>query len=380
MKTIVQPINPPARVRNSLVHSLWRRCFVLLLLGLSFVLVPTARAVDPPPDGGYPNQNTAEGEDALFSLTTDGTNDTAVGFHALFNDTYGGYNTALGSTALSSNIIGYFNTAIGWGALASNLFNQNTAVGTSALSANLYGGGNTAIGWIALSGNTNGDDNTAVGVNALHNNTTGSNNIALGISAGTYLTTGSNNIDIAALGGSGESNTIRLGKYGVQNRTFIAGVSGSTVPAGVTVVVDSFGHMGTITSSARFKEEIKPMKEASEPILALQPVTFRYKKELDPNGIPQFGLVAEQVDKVNPDLVARDDQGKPYSVRYEAINAMLLNEFLKEHEKVSMLEETLNAERRSFEARQGRLEKQTAQQEIDIRKLESAVERLSATP
>ena len=132
---------------------------------------------------------------------------------------------------------------------------------------------------------------------------------------------------------AGESNTIRIGKTGVQKTTYITGIRGATVAGGVTVMVDGSGHLGTITSSARYKDAIKPMDKASEAILALQPVTFRYKHELDPEGIPQFGLVAEQVEKVNPDLVARDDQGKPYTVRYEAVNAMLLNEFLKEHRK-----------------------------------------------
>src|SRR5204863_6922557 len=134
-------------------------------------------------------------------------------------------------------------------------------------------------------------------------------------------------------GVAGESKTIRIGKSGKQTNTFIAGISGATVPTGVAVIVDASGHLGTTTSSARFKDAIKPMDKASEAILALKPVTFRYGHELDPDGIPQFGLVAEEVEKVNPDLVARDDKGKPYTVRYEAVNAMLLNEFLKERRK-----------------------------------------------
>jgi len=181
--------------------------------------------------------------------------------------------------------------------------------------------------------NTTGSFNTAIGARALSNNTTGSNNIAIGNSAGVTLTTGNDNIDIGNIGVAGEFKTIRIGKQGRQTDTFIAGISGATVPTGVAVMVEANGHLGTITSSARFKEAVKPMDETSEAILALKPVTFRYKHELDPNGIPQFGLVAEQVEKVNPALVARDNQGKPYSVRYEAVNAMLLNEFLKEHRK-----------------------------------------------
>ena len=158
------------------------------------------------------------------------------------------------------------------------------------------------------------------------------------------LTTGSNNIDIGNAGVAGESNTIRIGTAGNSDATYIAGISGATVPAGVAVIVDADGHLGTIISSARFKEEIKPMDKASEAILALKPVTFRYKQELDPEGIPQFGLVAEEVEKVNPDLVARDEEGKPYTVRYEAVNAMLLNEFLKEHRKVEEQEAAIAAE------------------------------------
>src|SRR4029077_10741534 len=151
--------------------------------------------------------------------------------------------------------------------------------------------------------------------------------------AGLFLTTGNNNIDIGNSGVAAEANTIRIGKSGTQRKTFVAGITGTTVAGGVGVIVGSNGQLGTIVSSARFKEAIEPMDKASEAILALKPVTFRYKKELDPEGIPQFGLVAEDVENVNPALVARDEQGKPYTVRYEAVNAMLLNEFLKEHEK-----------------------------------------------
>src|SRR6185312_14569565 len=159
-------------------------------------------------------------------------------------------------------------------------------------------------------------------------------NIAIGINAGGDLTTGNGNIDIGNRGIAGESRNIRIGTKGAQTNTFIVGISGVAVAGGVGVIVDTNGHLGTIVSSKRFKDEIKPMDKASEAILALQPVTFRYKHELDPNDIPQFGLVAEEVEKVNPDLVARDEQGKAYTVRYEAVNAMLLNEFLKEHRKV----------------------------------------------
>jgi len=175
-----------------------------------------------------------------------------------------------------------------------------------------------------------GNNNTAIGAGALYNAYLGDDNIALGNGAGSNLRTGDNNIYIYDPGIDPESNTIRIGTVGTQTQTFIAGISGTAV-TGAAVVVNSSGQLGVAASSARFKEHVKPMDKASETILALKPVTFRYKKELDPEGIPQFGLVAEEVEKVNSALVACDADGKPYTVRYEAVNAMLLNEFLKEH-------------------------------------------------
>jgi len=166
------------------------------------------------------------------------------------------------------------------------------------------------------------------------------------------------NIDIGNAGVADEAGIIRIGKVGTQTATFIAGISGVTVPGGVGVIVGNNGKLGAVVSSERFKDEIKPMDKASEAILALQPVSFRYKHELDPDGIPQFGLVAEQVEKVNPDLVARDDQGKPYTVRYEAVNAMLLNEFLKEHRKVEEQEATIAQLKKGMEVLTARLDKQ----------------------
>jgi hypothetical protein len=182
----------------------------------------------------------------------------------------------------------------------------------------------------------------------------------LGHKAGLNLTTGHGNIDIGNPGVAGESSTIRIGRVGDQTATFIAGVSGATVPTGVAVIVDAAGHLGTINSSARFKQAIKPMDKASEAILALQPVTFRYKQEIDPGGIPQFGLVAEQVEKVNPNLVARDDQGKPYTVRYEAVNAMLLNEFLKQHNEFLKERRTVQKQQKEIDALKAELKEQRA--------------------
>jgi hypothetical protein len=176
---------------------------------------------------------------------------------------------------------------------------------------------------------------------ALSENTNGGDNIGLGFNAGASLTTGSHNIYIGNLGVAGESSTIRIGDR-TSTRTFIAGIRGVAV-TGSPVVIGDGGQLGATPSSGRFKDDVKPMDKTSEAILALKPVTFHYKHELDPAGIPQFGLVAEDVEKVNPNLVARDEQGKPYSVCYEAVNAMLLNEFLKEHRKVEQLQKQVEA-------------------------------------
>jgi Chaperone of endosialidase len=312
--------------------------------------------------------NTFLGDDTLIANNT-GTFNTAIGFFALENNTDGSNNTATGAFALAANTTSFWNTATGSSALNFNTtgdgntanggtalyFNTtgffNTASGFGSLNDNTTGSENTASGVAALYNNTTGSNNTAIGQFALHSNTTGNFNIAIGSQAGVNHTTGRNNIAIFDRGVAGEANTIRIGKQGIQTTTFIAGISGATVPTGVAVIVDGNGHLGTTTSSARFKEAIKPMDKASEVILALKPVTFRYKHELDPTGIPQFGLVAEQVEKVNPDLVARDDQGKPYSVRYEAVNAMLLNEFLKEHRKVEEQQATI-AQLKAADAKQ----------------------------
>jgi hypothetical protein len=281
---------------------------------------PKVQAVDPPPGGGYPDGNTAVGTEALLDLTT-GQHNTALGFRALTDNTQGNLNTAVGSAALKQNRIG----------------SRNTATGFHALDQNRFGNNNTANGYVALGGlNGNaGNNNTAVGAFAL-NGSSGDNNIALGFRAGSSLTTGNQDIDIGNLGVAGESGTIRIGSA-AQTRTFIAGISGQAV-SGSPVYVNAGGQLGVLPSSERFKEEIKPMDNASEPILEVEPVTFHYKKEIDPNAVAQFGLVAEKLASVSPDLVERDDQGKPYTVRYDAVNAMLLNEFLEEHRRVQELE------------------------------------------
>ena len=399
--------NPTSLARDSISQSPLRYgLFLIPLVLAAFALLPTAQAqLSPPPDGGYAGDNTAEGTDALFSLTT-GTENTAIGFDALNSNTTGDSNTATGSIALSSNTTGVRNTANGFATLNSNttgerntatgraamtsnttgnnntadghdaLFSnttaiRNTATGSFALFSNTTGPNNTALGYFALFSNTTGNSNTASGYDALVNNTTGVGNIALGNFAGANLTTGDQNIDIGNVGVAAEANTIRIGTEGTQTSAYLAGIYQTNIAKGLVVKVDSDGHLGTVGSSERFKDAIKPMDKASEAILALKPVTFHYKKELDPDATPQFGLVAEEVEKVNPDLVVRDRDGKVYSVRYEAVNAMLLNEFLKDHRTVQELksivakqEATAAQQRKQIETLTRGLQKVSAQVEV----------------
>ena len=184
-----------------------------------------------------------------------------------------------------------------------------------------------------------GNNNTACGYGALVNSTSGNNDIALGFSAGMNLFSGDNNdIEIGNPGVVGDNNVIRIGASGTQSSTFIAGISGVTVGGGAPVYITSSGQLGTSTSSRRFKQDIQSMGDASDLILSLRPVTFRYRPDLDPEGTPQFGLIAEEVNDIDPALVLRDQKDQIYTVRYEAINAMLLNEFLKQHRKVEQQE------------------------------------------
>jgi len=318
--------------------------------------------------------NTAIGNGVLFRNTI-GTYNTAIGYAAVTDNTTGSDNTVTGAYALLLNTSGGDNTTTGAFALYNNTAgSDNTASGVNALFSNSTGGSNIAIGSNGLLSNTTGSSNTALGNRALAANTTGESNTAVGVSAGSNLTTGSNNIDIGNKGMTGEANTIRIGKSGTQSATFIAGISGAIVPGGAGVIIGTNGKLGTVVSSARFKDAIKPMDKASEAILALQPVTFRYKHELDADGIPQFGLVAEEVEKVSPDLVVRDDAGKPYSVRYEAVNAMLLNEFLKEHRTVQEQKATI-AQLKAAVAKQ---EATTAHQQKQIEALATGLQKVSA--
>ena len=433
-------------VTNSMSRSPLRYgLFLIPLVLAAFALSPTAQAqLAPPPDGGYPGNNTAEGIDALFNITT-GTDNTAIGFDALYSNTTGDSNTAIGSEALVSNTTGIRNTATGFAALQSNttgerntatgraalannttgnyntadgqnalftnstgiqntatgtfamVFNtagkQNTAEGYGAMLFNTTGNQNTGTGYFAVYQNTTGNNNAGYGYSALLNNTTGLGNIALGSFAGSNLTTGDNNIDIGNPGVADEANTIRIGTQGTQTKTFVAGVTGGAV-MGVAVKINAAGQIGTAPSSQRFKTEIKPMDKASEVILALKPVTFRYKKEIDPQGSPQFGLVAEDVEKVNSDLVARDTEGKVYTVCYEAVNAMLLNEFLKEHRTVqelgstattqegiiTQLKSTVAQQQRDLQATAARQQKQIEALTAGLRKVSAQVEASRAAP
>ena len=339
MKPLVQIKQPVPHLRGS--------ALLISLVLACFAFPQRAPAVVPAPDGGYPGFKTAEGQNALFSLTT-GSANTAVGWFSLFSDTEGRFNTAtgagallfntadentaFGAAALLFNTTGITNTAVGAAALLHNtIAEENTATGASALSSNTEGDFNTATGAFALSGNTTGTENTANGSSALSSNTTGGFNTALGVGAGRFLTTGSGNVCIGAnvYGVAGESGTTRiLNIY-------------PSFATGQVVYVDSDHKLGTLASSRRFKEEIKPMDKASEALFALKPVTFRYKKQIDPMQALSFGLIAEEVAKINPELITRDQDGKPETVRYEAVNAMLLNEFLKEHRKVEEQEATI---------------------------------------
>jgi hypothetical protein len=408
----------------------------LLLIPLVFAcfgLLPTAQAVDPAPDGGYGPPaygvgNTAEGEEALFNLTSGALN-TATGFRSLGSVTTGNFNTAIGAGTLFNNTADQ-NTAIGAGALLSNttgsfnvatgesalFFNttgtlnvatgdsallnnttgsDNTANGSAALVSNTTGTGNTAIGEDALFKNTTGDENTANGFFALWNNTTGlrntaigtkalfgntigSFNIAVGRSAGALLTTGDNNIDIGNFGIAGDSATIRIGA--AQTKTFIAGIRGVTtgIANAIPVLVDTAGQLGTAGSSRRFKSEIKPMNNASEAVLGLRPVTFHYKS--DTTDTPQFGLIAEEVAAVNPDLVVRDKDGEIYTVRYDAVNAMLLNEFLKEHSKVENLKNDFRATVAQQQKEIAALAATVKEQAAQIQKVSAQIEASKPAP
>ena len=308
--------------------------------------------------------NTAVGAAAL--LTTGNAN-TATGVWALYLNTTGQANTASGAFALERNTEGSKNTAIGHGALASNTTGvDNTAIGVNALVNNTTGFRNIAVGREALYSNTVTGHNTAVGGAALRNASSGLNT-ALGAGAGFNLVSGGGNVYIGA------------GMNGVQeesNVCYIASIFGQTSVGAMQVYISSSGKFGTSTSSQRFKDDIKPMEQASEVLFTFKPVTFQYKKEIDPAGMPQFGLVAEDVEKVNPDLVVRDKEGKPYSMRYDQVNAMLLNEFLKEHRKNEEQEATIAQQQKEITALKAELKEQASQ----IQKVSAQLEVSESAP
>jgi len=469
-----------------------KKTTALLVIPLAFVcfaLVQNTQAVVPAPDGGYPNNNTAEGDFALLSLTigadntavglaalglnlvgsdntalgtaallnntasnntaigslalfhnTDGTQNTATGFAALFSNTTisgnsGNDNTAIGFEALASNTTGDSNTATGFGSLFSNTTggnntavgsqalasntqsSNNTAVGPNALASNLGGGNsafgvgalqfkqlgafntamginalnsltgltiinsgnNTALGAFALFSLTAGDNNTAVGLQAGQHLTTGNGNAIMGFQAGTNLTMGNGNIYIANPGAASESNTIRIGN--AQVATFIAGINGVDEGNPTAVFINTTtGQLGTTPppSSRQYKKEIKPMDKVSETILALKPVTFHYKS--DQAGTPQFGLIAEEVAEANRDLVIYDRDGKPYTVRYDAVNAMLLNEFLKDHRKVQEQEAAITQLKKDFGATIAQLTARLDEQAAQIQKGSAQIEASKPAP
>jgi trimeric autotransporter adhesin len=464
---------------------------VLFALLICFTLTLGVEAVVPPPDGGYPGGNTAEGTNALLNLTS-GINNTAVGANALHDNTTGGYNVGIGSRALASNTTGDFNMAIGTEALTNNNANynlavgfrvgfnnttghhltgigagalfsnttgsfntalgadaldnnthgdENTAIGYQALFNNIWGnkntaigyralfsysgsggdntaigdealfsntngtentaigeealffnttglfntaigykalfhnrgefpGGNTAIGAFALEGNTTGTDNTAIGPAALASNTTGSDNVAVGYRAGLNVGTARNVICIGAeVRGADVSNTTCIGNiYGVTTQNAM------TAP----VIVSADGQLGTVASSERFKNDIATMEKASEAILSLRPVTFHYKT--DTKNTPQFGLIAEEVAKVNPALVLPDKEGKPHSVRYDAVNAMLLNEFLKEHRTVQEQKATIAQLKEDFQSKLTEQQKQIQALTVGLQKVSAQLELSKPAP
>jgi Chaperone of endosialidase len=380
---------------NSMNQSTTRASLVAALALTCFVILPNAPAVSPPPDGGYPGLNTAEGQDALLRLTT-GVANTAVGWLSLESNTDGSFNTAVGAGTLALNIgdqtggLGIDNTAVGAAALLSNTTgfantangsfalstnstgNNNTAVGRNALTSNTTGGNNTAVGTGALANHATGSNNTAVGRDALLTDTTGESNVAIGRSALVNNTSGVTNIAIGTDSGtnvSTASNVVCIG-FGVgganvDETTWIGNVFGVTTQSGTTapVIVSTNGQLGTVVSSERFKKDIASMQKTSEAVLALRPVTFHYRT--DSGNTPQFGLIAEEVAKVNSALVLPDKEGKPYTVRYDAVNAMLLNEFLKEHRTVDELRATVAQQQKQLEAVIAGLQKVSTQLELN---------------
>jgi hypothetical protein len=322
--------------------------------------------------------NTANGTFALYSNTA-GYNNTANGFDALGSNITGFNNTANGFETLISNITGFQNTANGSYALFFNTTGfQNTANGFGALYFNTTGYNNIAIGEEALFSNTTGSENIAIGYAALSSNTTGSNNIALGSRAGVGTTIGSNNIAIGSSGPAAESNAIRIGTPGWQTSTYVAGINGVTASRGVPVFINANGQLGTITSSRRFKNAIKDMGPVTDRLMKLRPVTFRYKDSAEQGTHAlQYGLIAEEVAKVYPDLVQYDKAGKPFTIYYHLLTPMLLNELQKAHHRYEAQQTEITALKAALQTQGSELAsfKQSQQQQLNaLAKLSALVE------
>src|SRR4030095_1149151 len=381
----------------------------ILFAAAWFLTLLQAQAINPPPDGCYPNFTTAEGCNALKALTS-GAGNTGIGAFALFQNTDAGSNTAVGAaalalnnadsntavgaTALLLNTTGDANTAVGRNALTNNqigsdnnavgafaLFNNdssgmglanfNNAHGRNALLNNVDGDENDAFGEDAMEENTTGAQNTAMGDDALDGNTTGNGNTAVGKEAGNSIVDGNDNVVLGHNAGIGIVHASRNIAIGVEENgpfadfddtCFIGSIFGQIVsdPRSQTAVfVDQFNNVGVFNSSRRYKHDIQPMDKASETLYRLKPVTFKFNS--DWKGTKQYGLIAEEVAEVDPQLVVRGRDGEVMAVHYEQINNMLLNEFLKEHRKVQDLEVTVARQQKGMEVLTAQLQEQAAQ-------------------
>jgi trimeric autotransporter adhesin len=352
------------------MNRVWGKAFVLTGLILMLGGAPSWGA-PPNNDTSDAAGNTAGGTGALVSNTTGGFN-TADGFNALVHNTAGIENTASGAFALFSNTTGAFNTASGVDALFSNTTGAfNTASGVYALFSNTTGAFNTANGFEALFSNTTGGSNIAIGFNALVFNSIGSNNIAIGQGAGGLLTSGSNNIYLGNSSATAtESNIMRLG--GVQTQTFIAGIFGQNVGASSPVFINSNGQLGTVQSSARYKRDIHAIGAHNQGLFHLRPVSFRYTQ--DTTAQKHYGLIAEEVDKVYPELVVRGRDGAIETVQYHELIPLLLNEVQHQHQELGAQARQLA----ELKTQNARLRAAVAQQEEREAALAARLERLEA--
>src|SRR6266508_3030332 len=395
------------------------RLIVPLLVCLG--LAPIAQAVNPPPDGGYPGFNTAEGDYSLFNLTT-GQFNTAIGFNALRSNTTGNHNVAfglntllfnttgtgnmgVGGGCLRSNLTGNNNTAVGYQAMSANTVSDNSAIGYQALFHNMTGTGNvangfqaafanaggsynTANGWLALPGNTSGIWNVADGAFALGNNDTGSYNVAVGVQAGLGITSGDRNtcLGTTTCGGTTTADNVVCVGWGaagenISDRAYIPNIGQFAQASGggvefVTVRLTD-GKLGHSLSSRRYKEDIKSMGDASELIYKLKPVSFRYKKtpEQQSDNL-DYGLIAEDVAEIDPQLAIRNGKGQIESLRYLAVYNMMLNEFLKEHRKVEAQQATIAELKSTMDVLTAQLKEQAAQ----IQKVSAQLETSKPAP